>query len=116
MKILLDENFPLALVPTLRENGYEAEHIILLQLRGTSDITIAHRLNNEDLLFLTEDQDFLELPLSKAVKILLSGLEGKAFRSVRRRGVNCLGDSSATSLTTLRSEVIQGQNSNATHQ
>jgi predicted nuclease of predicted toxin-antitoxin system len=70
MKILLDENFPLALLPTLRENGYEAEHIILLQLRGTSDATIAHRLKNEDLLFITQDQDFLELPLSRSPVIV----------------------------------------------
>jgi hypothetical protein len=70
MKILLDENFPLALVATLRENGYEAEHIILLHLRGTSDTTIADRLNNGDLLFLTQDQDFLELPLSRSSVIV----------------------------------------------
>jgi predicted nuclease of predicted toxin-antitoxin system len=70
MKILLDENFPLALVPTLRVNGYEAEHIILLQLRGTSDTIITHRLNHEDLLFLTQDQDFLELPLSRSPVIV----------------------------------------------
>ncbi len=34
MRILLDENFPLALVRRLREERLEVDHIILLGLRG----------------------------------------------------------------------------------
>lgn len=34
MKILLDENFPLQLYHRLRAAGYDAEHIIVLELRG----------------------------------------------------------------------------------
>ncbi|MGO9453030.1 MAG: DUF5615 family PIN-like protein [Candidatus Binataceae bacterium] len=34
MKILLDENFPLALLRRLREEGHHVDHIILLGLRG----------------------------------------------------------------------------------
>ena len=66
MKILLDENFPLALVPKLRNEGYEVEHIILLHLRGIADTIIIDRLNHEDVLFLTHDQEFLWLPLSRS--------------------------------------------------
>lgn len=40
MKILLDENFPLALTRKLREDGQEVEHIILLGLRGVATMSI----------------------------------------------------------------------------
>ncbi len=60
MKILLDENFPLGLVRRLQGQGREVKHIILLGLRGVSDSVIIERLNSEDLLFLTHDQEFLD--------------------------------------------------------
>ncbi|HYB89685.1 MAG TPA: DUF5615 family PIN-like protein [Candidatus Binataceae bacterium] len=70
MKILLDENFPLALVRKLREEGREVEHIILLGLRGLPDIDIVERLTAEEILFLTHDEDFLDVPLTRSVVIL----------------------------------------------
>ena len=70
MKILLDENFPLALVHSLRREGLEVDHIILLSLRGAPDSTIIDKLNSEDLLFLTHDQEFLALPLSRSTVIV----------------------------------------------
>jgi predicted nuclease of predicted toxin-antitoxin system len=70
MKILLDENFPVALIRKLREGGQEAEHMILLGLRGTSDSAIIDRLNSEELLFLTQDQEFLDLPLTSSAVIV----------------------------------------------
>ena len=70
MKILLDENFPLALVTELRGQGHEAEHIILLGLRGAPDSLIADRLNSEDLLFLTQDREFLSRPLTRSPVIV----------------------------------------------
>ena len=70
MTIVLDENFPLALVRSLREEGREVEHIILLGLRGASDSAILERLNSEELLFLTHDQEFLNLPLTRSTVII----------------------------------------------
>jgi Domain of unknown function (DUF5615) len=70
MKIVLDENFPLALVRSLREEGRQVEHIILLGLRGAPDSAIMERLNSEQLLFLTHDQEFLELPLTCSAVII----------------------------------------------
>jgi len=70
MKIVLDENFPLALVRSLREEGRQVEHIILLGLRGAPDSAIMERLNSEQLLFLTHDQEFLELPLTRSAVII----------------------------------------------
>ena len=59
MKILLDENFPLALYHSLKADGEDVEHIITLGLRGASDQHIRERLFDKDVLFLTHDEDFL---------------------------------------------------------
>jgi predicted nuclease of predicted toxin-antitoxin system len=70
MKILLGENFPLALERELRAEGREVEHIILLGLRGTPDSAIIERLTAEELLFLTHDQEFLDLPVTRSAVII----------------------------------------------
>jgi hypothetical protein len=57
--VLLDENFPLGLLRVLQSDGVSAEHIIPLGWRGTSDARIRERLQNNELLFLTQDEDFL---------------------------------------------------------
>lgn len=59
MKILLDENFPLGLVPVLQADGLHVDHIITLNWRGASDTRIRKRLVEVDLVFLTQDDDFL---------------------------------------------------------
>jgi predicted nuclease of predicted toxin-antitoxin system len=59
VKVLLDENFPLALLRRLQADGLHAEHIIPLGWRGASDQRIRQELVDPDLLFLTHDEDFL---------------------------------------------------------
>ena len=59
MTVLLDENFPLGLVRVLEADGLKVEHIITLGWRGVSDVRIRERLSNDDLVFLTQDEDFL---------------------------------------------------------
>lgn len=59
MKILLDENFPLALYRRLTADGEDVDHIITLGWRGASDRRIRDRLVEKRLLFLTQDEDFL---------------------------------------------------------
>ena len=59
MKVLLDENFPLGLVRVLAADGLHVEHIITLGWRGASDTRIRTRLSSSDVLFLTQDEDFL---------------------------------------------------------
>ena len=59
MRIFLDENFPLGLERRLKNDGYEAEHVITIGWRGASDARIRERLVDADLLFLTQDEDFL---------------------------------------------------------
>jgi uncharacterized protein DUF5615 len=70
MRILLDENFPLALVGRLQQDGYQVDHIILLGIRGTADRAIVDLLNSEDFLFLTHDQEFFDLALSRSRAII----------------------------------------------
>ena len=70
MKILLDENFPLALVAKLREEGREVDHIILMGLRGTPDSAIVDLLKSDEFLFLTSDNDFLGPPITRSAIIL----------------------------------------------
>jgi predicted nuclease of predicted toxin-antitoxin system len=58
LKILLDENFPLPLYHRLRAKGYDAEHIIVLGLRGVKDSELRKRLVREEMILLTQDTEF----------------------------------------------------------
>jgi hypothetical protein len=59
VKVLLDENFPLGLLRSLHADGHPAEQVITLGWRGASDARIRERLHDDQLLFLTQDEDFL---------------------------------------------------------
>jgi hypothetical protein len=72
VNVLLDENFPLDLYKHLRRRGVPAEHI-LLQERGLPDSAIRGRLAAEpDLLFLTQDTDFLDLGFECQGRVVVS--------------------------------------------
>jgi hypothetical protein len=86
MKILLDENFPLARVGKLRDEGQEVDHIILLGLRGTHDSAIVQRLNSEELLFVTCDQEFFDLPVTHSVIMISRVAQVCRWRSDSTRG------------------------------
>ena len=70
MKILLDENFPLALYHRLKADGEEVDHIIPLGWRGATDQRIRERLLERELLFLTHDEDFLFDQPTEAIVVL----------------------------------------------
>src|SRR5689334_11821524 len=73
MRVLLDENFPIQLYRRLQVSGHAAEHIIGLGLRGISDEHIRQRLAVEvDLLFLTQDTEFADLPSATAATVMIS--------------------------------------------
>jgi hypothetical protein len=59
VRVLLDENFPLGLLRGLHADGFAADHIITLGWRGASDTRIRQRLQDAEVLFLTQDEDFL---------------------------------------------------------
>ena len=58
MIILLDENFPLRFYTRLQREGLSVEHILLTR-RGIHDREIFARLKQEEILFLTQDEDFV---------------------------------------------------------
>jgi hypothetical protein len=82
VKILLDENFPLRLLKALRDEGMEVEHIITLDWRGASDRRIREKVEQEPLLFLAQDQEFLDETLQAGV-IVVSKV--RQFRPVADR-------------------------------
>jgi hypothetical protein len=59
VKVLLDENFPLGLLHRLRAQGIDADHVITLKWRGASDRELRKRVPQEEILFLTQDREFL---------------------------------------------------------
>ncbi len=59
MRILLDENFPLGLLRGLRADGFEADHIITIDWRGATDTRIRERVQDAEVVCLTQDADFL---------------------------------------------------------
>jgi hypothetical protein len=72
VKILLDENFPLGLLHALRANGFSADHIITLGWRGVSDAEISDRTKGEEVLFITQDLEFLVGQASGFAIVLVS--------------------------------------------
>lgn len=72
MKILLDENFPLPLYHRFRAAGYDAEHVIVLGLRGVKDSEIRKRLVREELIFLTQDTEFEDVPADCRGQVIIS--------------------------------------------
>jgi hypothetical protein len=72
VKILLDENFPLPLYHRLRAAGHDAEHILALGQRGIPDSIIRQRLMAEELVFLTNDTEFENLPADYRAQVVIS--------------------------------------------
>jgi predicted nuclease of predicted toxin-antitoxin system len=59
VKVLLDENFPLGLLRALHADGIPAEHVITLRWRGVSDQELRELVQWQDVLFVTQDTEFL---------------------------------------------------------
>jgi predicted nuclease of predicted toxin-antitoxin system len=59
VKVLLDENFPLGLLRTLRADGVHTDHVITLGWRGIPDSELRARVQDPDVIFLTQDAEFL---------------------------------------------------------
>lgn len=72
MRFLLDENFPLQLYRRLLETGHQAEHVIVLGQRGAPDTVLLDRLVAEELVFLTQDTEFQDLPLNCSSQVIVS--------------------------------------------
>jgi Domain of unknown function (DUF5615) len=82
VRVFLDENFPLGLERQLKNAGFQAEHVITIGWRGASDARIRNRLGDADLLFLTQDEDFL---FSKGPLAIIVVSRVKQSRPLRER-------------------------------
>jgi hypothetical protein len=74
VKVLLDENFPLALYRRLRDAGKNVEHVIALGQRGILDDVLRKRLAAETLVFLTHDEEFADIPGDFSSQVIISGV------------------------------------------
>jgi hypothetical protein len=72
VKFLLDENFPLPLYRRMKAAGYDVEHIIVLGQRGLPDAVIRLRLATEELVLLTNDREFEDLPVDYRGRVIIS--------------------------------------------
>ena len=72
MKILLDENFPLQLYHRLHSAGHDVEHVIVLGKRGAKDAELRRRIEREDLVFVTQDAEFEDMPANYRGKVIIS--------------------------------------------
>jgi hypothetical protein len=78
--VLLDENFPLGLLRRLQNEGVAAQHIITLGWRGVSDARIRERLQDDQVLFLTQDEDFLFGEKVRAIVVLSRVRQSRPLR------------------------------------
>ena len=74
MRLLLDENFPLALYRRLRDSGHDVEHVIAIGQRGIGDDAPRSRLAREALVFLTHDEEFADIPPDFRSQVIVSRL------------------------------------------
>lgn len=74
MKIFLDENFPLRFYQTLKDAGYDCEHVITVSKRGDTDREIAEYLASEQYVFFTHDDDFENLLSGGETVLIISKL------------------------------------------
>jgi hypothetical protein len=58
------------LLRSLQDDGLAAQHIITLGRRGASDARIRERLQDDQVVFLTQDEDFLFGEASRAIVVL----------------------------------------------
>jgi hypothetical protein len=82
VRLLLDENFPLALERRMLEEGFDVEHVITLGRRGMLDRELFARLRGEPhLVLLTQDTEFLDPPPGVVGKIVVSRVsQGRPLR------------------------------------
>lgn len=74
MKFLLDETFPFALSRRLRGAGKEVEHFIAVGQRGIGDDILRKRLATEPLVFLSQDEEFSDIPADFRSQVVISGV------------------------------------------
>jgi hypothetical protein len=83
VKLLLDQDFPLALCRALRGAGMEVEHVTSILGRGVSDDVLRARLGAEGLVLLTHDMEFDDIPADLPSRVVISHLP--QYRPIEER-------------------------------
>lgn len=92
MIVLLDENFPLGLLRSLQTDGLSAQHIITLGWRGASDARIRERLQDDQVVFLTQDEDFLFGETTRAIVVLSRVRQSRPLKDRIEIWRKCVGE------------------------
>ena len=106
MKVLLDENFPLALLRSLLNDGQQAEHIITMGWRGASDQRIRELLLDRSVLFLTHDEDFLFDKKAASIVVLSRVKQSRRLNERVQIWRQAIQDLVSTPRTELRFELL----------
>jgi predicted nuclease of predicted toxin-antitoxin system len=69
MRILLDENVPVDVLPVLREAGHEAESVNFIGWKGLENGVLITQAQQNFELLLTRDKDFHEEYLTRYVTV-----------------------------------------------
>lgn len=86
MKVLLDAPFPVALLHRLRRAGWQAEQV---KAPLTDDARLWTRLEREAFVFLTQDEEFADIPADFGSQVILSSLW--PWRPIAERVEICFG-------------------------
>ena len=70
MKFIVDAQLPPALCRWLAERGHEAGHVSEFGLLAASDAEIAARVEDDDAVLVTKDEDFTRLRLPDRFALL----------------------------------------------
>jgi hypothetical protein len=87
VNVLLDENFPLGLLRTLRADGLHADHVITLGWRGIPDSELRARVHDADVIFRTQDTEFLRADTAPFAAVMVSRI--KQARPIGKRIAIC---------------------------
>ena len=63
MKLLLDENLSLRLLPFLQHDYPGSSHVVMLGLEAATDSDVWQKAKDENFVIVTRDADFQELSL-----------------------------------------------------
>jgi predicted nuclease of predicted toxin-antitoxin system len=70
MKFLLDENIPKGIYTEMLRRGYDVVHILFLK-RGMTDKEIVDIANREEMVIVTQDEDFIQLSMFIETGVIL---------------------------------------------
>ncbi|RMH08649.1 MAG: hypothetical protein D6704_02700 [Nitrospirae bacterium] len=103
MKLKLDENFDVRLVPLLRGEGFEVDTVQAEGLSGAQDERIYHVCRDTGHVLITLDLDF-----SNPIRFPVEPMEGIVIIRVRRPLLSTIRATLLNALPELRSRSLKG--------